>query len=42
MKGNPAIRRLAATVVADVVAHSLHMERCDAGTLGRLREVREP
>jgi adenylate cyclase len=41
MKGNPTIRRLAAIVVADMVGYSRHMERNDAGTLARLREIRE-
>jgi adenylate cyclase len=34
-------RRLAAIVIADVVGFSRHMERDDAGTLARLREIRE-
>jgi class 3 adenylate cyclase len=38
---NPITRRLAAIVVADVVGFSRHMERDDAGTLARLREIRE-
>jgi adenylate cyclase len=38
---NPITRRLAAIVVADVVGFSRHMERDDAGTLSRLREIRE-
>jgi Adenylate cyclase, family 3 (some proteins contain HAMP domain) len=34
-------RRLAAILIADVVGFSRHMERDDAGTLAKLREVRE-
>src|ERR1700686_902302 len=41
METNPITRRLAAIVVADVVGFSRHMERDDAGTLSRLREIRE-
>jgi len=37
----PAVRRLAAIVIADVVGFSRHMERDDAGTLTRLRALRE-
>jgi adenylate cyclase len=37
----PAIRRLAAILVADVVGYSRHMERDDAGTVVRLREIRD-
>jgi adenylate cyclase len=36
-----AMRRLAAILVADVVGYSRHMERDDAGTVTRLREIRE-
>jgi hypothetical protein len=38
---DPVIRMLAAIVIADVVGFSRHMERDDAGTLARLREIRE-
>ena len=41
MESNLAIRKLAAIVVADVVGFSRHMELDDAGTLARLREIRE-
>src|SRR6202049_3611906 len=41
METNPITRRLAAIVVADVVGFSRHMERDDAGTLSRRREIRE-
>jgi class 3 adenylate cyclase/TolB-like protein len=41
MESNLAIRKLAAIVVADVVGFSRHMERDDAGTLARLRGIRE-
>jgi adenylate cyclase len=41
VKQSPITRRLAAIVVADVVGFSRHMERDDAGTLSRLREIRE-
>jgi adenylate cyclase len=34
-------RRLAAILIADVVGFGRHMERDDAGTLARLREIRE-
>ena len=37
----PATRRLAAIMVADVVGYSRHMEQDDAGTVARLREIRE-
>ena len=37
----PATRRLIAILVADVVGFSRHMEQDDAGTLARLREIRE-
>ncbi|MEO8751987.1 MAG: adenylate/guanylate cyclase domain-containing protein, partial [Casimicrobiaceae bacterium] len=37
----PATRRLVAILVADVVGFSRLMERDDAGTLARLREIRE-
>jgi adenylate cyclase len=36
----PATRRLAAILVADVVGYSRHMEEDDAGTVARLREIR--
>ena len=36
----PATRRLAALLVADVVGYSRLMERDDAGTVARLREIR--
>jgi adenylate cyclase len=36
----PATRRLAAILVADVVGYSRHMERDDAGTVACLREIR--
>jgi adenylate cyclase len=41
MESNRAVRKLAAIVVADVVGFSRHMERDDAGTLARLRAIRE-
>src|SRR6202521_5989621 len=41
METNPITRRLAAICVAAVVGFSRHMERDDAGTLARLREIRE-
>lgn len=41
MESKPVVRKLAAIVVADVVGFSRHMERDDAGTLARLREIRE-
>src|SRR5437764_6587911 len=34
-------RKLAAILIADVVGFSRHMERDDAGTFARLREIRE-
>lgn len=37
----PVTRRLVAILVADVVGFSRHMEQDDAGTLARLREIRE-
>ena len=37
----PVTRRLAAVVVADVVGYSRLMERDEAGTHGRMRELRE-
>jgi adenylate cyclase len=37
----PATRRLVAILVADVVGFSRHMEHDDAGTLARLRDIRE-
>ena len=36
----PVSRRLAAILVADVVGYSRHMELDDAGTVARLREIR--
>ena len=39
--GPAPARRLAAIVIADVVGFSRHMERDDAGTLARLRKIRE-
>ncbi len=38
---SPTTRRLVAILVADVVGYSRHMEQDDAGTLARLREIRE-
>ncbi len=38
---NAVIRKLAAIVIADVVGFSRHMERDDAGTLVRLKTIRE-
>jgi adenylate cyclase len=35
------VRKLAAIVIADVVGFSRHMERDDAGTLARLKAIRE-
>ena len=37
----PSTRRLAALLVADVVGYSRHMELDDAGTVARLREIRD-
>ena len=41
MNRSGVARRLAAILFADVVGFSRHMERDDAGTLARLREIRE-
>ena len=41
MNPNTVTRRLAAILIADVVGFSRHMERDEAGTFARLREVRE-
>jgi hypothetical protein len=41
MEPKRVIRKLAAIIIADVVGFSRHMERDDAGTLARLREIRE-
>jgi class 3 adenylate cyclase/TolB-like protein len=41
MQLESAVRKLAAIVVADIVGFSRHVERDDAGTLRRLREIRE-
>ena len=41
MSPDPVSRRLAAIVVADVVGYTRLMERDEAGTHARLKEIRE-
>ena len=41
MNRSAVTRKLAAILIADVVGFSRHMERDDAGTFARLREIRE-